>query len=132
MAIQPDPDYGREVVASGASVAVDTIGKQLWDFVLGPPSDVPEGEHAKRAYFRPDARRAELIAELVAEGHASRILLAQDLTGAELHFNAGTHAQRGYTYLGTALADMLRARGVGEADHDVRLATNPTRLLTIK
>src|SRR3546814_1558003 len=74
MDIQPDPDYVRQVLASGASVAFDTIGKQLWDFVLGPPSDVPEGEHAQRAYFRPAARRAELIAELDAEVHASSIL----------------------------------------------------------
>src|SRR3546814_17173324 len=48
MDIQPDPDYVRQVLASGASVAFDPIGKQLWDFMLGPPSDVPEDEHADR------------------------------------------------------------------------------------
>jgi predicted metal-dependent phosphotriesterase family hydrolase len=131
MDIQPDPDYVRQVLAAGASVAFDTIGKQFWDFVVGPPSATPEGEYAKRAYFRPDARRADLIAELVGEGHAARILLAQDLTGAELHFNADTQGEHGYAYLGTVFSDMLRARGVGEADLDQMLAINPTRLLTV-
>lgn len=131
MDIQPDPDYVRRVLASGASVAFDTIGKQFWDFVVGPPSEVPEGEYPKRAYFRSDAGRADLIAALVAEGHAARILLAQDLTGAELHFNAATHGERGYAYLGAVFADMLRDRGVGEADLEQMLAINPTRLLTV-
>lgn len=132
MDIQPDPNYVRRVLERGANVAFDTIGKQYWDFVVGPPGQVPEGEYPKRAYFRPDTTRADLIAALVKEGHASRILLAQDLTGAELHFNAGTHGEHGYTYLGTVFSDMLRDRGVGETDLEQMLAGNPTRLLTVR
>jgi predicted metal-dependent phosphotriesterase family hydrolase len=132
MDIQPDPAYVRRVLKSGVSVAFDTIGKQFWDFVLEPqPMSQPEGEFGKRAYFRSDESRARLIAELVSEGWANRILLAQDLTGAELHLNPSTQGRFGYSYLGAVFVPMLRSEGVSEAEIEQMLTANPAALLSL-
>jgi predicted metal-dependent phosphotriesterase family hydrolase len=132
MDIQPDPSYVGNVLASGVSVAFDTIGKQSWDFVLEPTtSSRPDGEFAKRSYFRSDHGRAQLIAELVKEGYSSKILLAHDLTGAELHLNPSTHGTYGYAYLGEIFLPMLRSEGVSEAAIDQMLVGNPARLLSV-
>ncbi|MCU1432169.1 MAG: aryldialkylphosphatase [Actinotalea sp.] len=132
MDIHPDTDYVRRVLDTGVNVAFDTIGKQLWDYVLAPmPTDPPEGEIAKRAYHRPDAARARGLAELVAEGYADRILLSLDMTGAEVYLNAATHGQSGYSYLGRVFVPMLRELGVRDDDLEQMLRRNPTRLLTL-
>lgn len=128
-----DPSYVRRVLAEGVNIAVDTIGKQVWEFFLGPPSpDRQEGEFAKRAYFRSDEKRAELVTELVAEGHGDRISLALDLTGAEVWMNPGTHGQTGYSYLAQVFLPMLRERGIGDEQCERLVTTNPARLLTIE
>jgi len=68
MGTHPDFDYVRRVVDSGVHIAFDTVGKQYWDFRVGPlRTRMPEGELTKDAYFRADATRAERIAPLVAE-----------------------------------------------------------------
>lgn len=127
-----DASVVREVLAQGASIAIDTIGKEVWEFFLGPASsDRGEGEFAKRAYYRSDEKRADLVAALVAEGFVDRILLGHDLTGAEVWMNPGTHGQQGYAYLATVFVPMLRERGVTEEQCERMLRANPARLLTI-
>lgn len=128
-----DPSYVRRVLDEGVNIAVDTVGKQVWEFFLGPASsDREEGEFEKRAYFRSDERRADLVAELVAEGHGDRVSLALDLTGAEVWMNPGTHGQTGYSYLARIFLPMLRDRGVSADQCERLVTTNPARILTIE
>lgn len=127
---QLDPGLARRVIEAGARIGIDTIGKQNWDFFLGPePDQRDEGEYAKRSFFRSDAGRADLVADLVADGFASRIVLAQDLTGAEVWMNRPTLGQWGYSYLDQVFLPLLRDRGVTEAQIDQMLVDTPARLL---
>lgn len=125
-------DLPRRVIDAGARVAVDTIGKEDWEFFLGPaPHARADGEYAKRAFHRSDAGRADLVAQLVADGLADRILLAQDLTGAEVWMNPGTHGVHGYSYLGAVFVAALRERGVSDAAIETMLAANPAAVLEV-
>lgn len=126
-----DPNYVRRVLDEGVNIAIDTVGKQVWEFFLGPALHRPEGEFSKRAYFRSDQKRADLVAELVNEGYGERISLALDLTGAEVWMNPATHGQTGYSYLGQVFLPMLRERGVTDAQCEQLVSTNPARMLTI-
>jgi phosphotriesterase-related protein len=132
MDIHPDPAYLRAVLATGVTIAFDTIGKQFWDFVLTPlPEDPPEGEFEKRAYYRPDRARLENLIGLVRDGYASRLLMALDMTGAEAYLNPRTHGRLGYSYLGQEIVPALARLGVSEDDLEQILVRNPARLLTI-
>lgn len=132
MDIQPDIDYVRRVLDHGVNIAFDTLGKQFWDLVLAPlPPDQPEGEFSKRAYLRPDKARLATLVTLVAEGYASQILLATDMTGHEVYLNPGTHGQLGYSFLGVEIIAQLNQAGVQEEAIQQMIARNPARLLTI-
>ncbi|GLI26402.1 phosphotriesterase [Agromyces rhizosphaerae] len=124
-------DAARSVIDRGVRIAIDTIGKEVWDFFLGPVPDRADGEFGKRAFARSDAGRADLVAELVADGYADRILLAQDLTGAEVWMNAGTHGQLGYAYLADRFLPELTARGVSDDAIEQMTARTPARLLEV-
>jgi phosphotriesterase-related protein len=132
MDTHPDTDYVLRVAERGVTVAFDTIGKQCWDFRVEPdPPNPSEGEFGKRAYRRSDRTRAERIAELVRAGFLDQILLAHDLTGAEVYQNPDTHGQWGYSYLALPFAALLADYGISAAQLDVMLQTNPVRLLSI-
>jgi phosphotriesterase-related protein len=132
MDTHPDTDYVLQVAARGVSVAIDTVGKQSWDFRVEPdPADAPDGEFAKRAYRRSDRVRAERVAALVQAGFTDRVLLSHDLTGEEVYLNRDTHGQWGYSYLGTSFAALLAEHGVPAGSLDVMLRDNPARLLTV-
>jgi phosphotriesterase-related protein len=132
MDTHPDTDYVLEVAARGVGVAIDTIGKQTWDFRVEPePADPPEGEFAKQAYRRSDRVRAARVAALCAAGFADRVLLSHDLTGEEVYLNRRTHGEWGYSYLGTAFTELLAEHGVSAADLDTMLVDNPARLLAV-
>lgn len=123
-------DYVRSVNDRGANVAIDTIGKQNWEFFVGPPEQNPaEGEFVKNSFHRADSKRADLVAALVADGRTDTIFLASDLTGAEVWMNPTTHGQRGYNYLADSFLPMLHERGVTEEQCDRMLVANPARLL---
>lgn len=132
MDTHPDLDYVRQVVDRGVHIAFDTIGKQFWDFRVGPlPTGMPEGEFMKNAYFRSDETRAKRIAHLIADGYEDQLLLAQDLTGSEVYLNPDTHGQWGYAYLARPFAKLLQEYGVTELQIEKMLTTNPVRLLTL-
>lgn len=129
---QLDVDLARSLIDRGVLVAVDTIGKQVWDFFLGPAGrDRPEGEFGKRAFFRADAARADMVAALTAAGYADRVVLAHDLTGAETWMNPATHGVYGYRYLGDVFVPMLLDRGVTEDEVEQMVARTPARLLAV-
>lgn len=121
----------RQVIDAGARVAVDTIGKQDWDFFLGPRASHAEGEYEKRSFHRSDAGRADLVAGLAADGLADRVLLAQDLTGAEVWMNPDTHGVHGYGYLGAVFLPMLEERGVSADDIEKMTRIAPASVLSV-
>jgi predicted metal-dependent phosphotriesterase family hydrolase len=98
------------VVGRGASVEFDFLGMP-W----------PTERHA-------EPRTIELLCELLARGHADRILLSQDVChDTQLKRNEGN----GYVYLAETFLPRLRAAGVSEAEIETMTVTNPRRLLTI-
>ena len=131
MDIQPDLDYVLRTLDTGVNIAFDTIGKQYWDFVLDPgPVDPPEGEYAKRAYFRSDAGRVSRLVELVERGYGRQLLLGLDLTGAEVYLNPDTHGQWGYSYLGAVFLPNAIDAGLDREWAHALVRDNPLRLLT--
>lgn len=125
-------DLARALIDRGVLVAVDTIGKQVWDFFLGPAGgEQAQGEFGKRAFFRADAGRADMVADLVAAGYADRIVLAHDLTGAETWMNPATHGVYGYRYMLDVFVPMLRDRGVTSDSVEQMIDRTPARLLAV-
>jgi predicted metal-dependent phosphotriesterase family hydrolase len=107
----PDPAYHRAIVDRGASVEFDFLGMSF----------TPLERHG-------EGRIIESICDLLAAGHAERILLSQDVChDSQLAYYGGN----GYTYLADAFLPRLSAAGV--SDDEIRTITvdNPRRLLTI-
>ena len=130
MDTRADFEYVREVARTGVHLAFDTVGKENWDFFVEPPPVAPpDGETSKLGYHQGDLTRARRLAALVREGFGDRILLAQDLTGAEVWLNPRTHGQWGYSYLGASFAALLLEHGITEAQLDTMLNGTPARLL---
>jgi phosphotriesterase-related protein len=79
--------------------------------------------------FATDAERAALVAELVAAGHAARVLLSCNATGV-----AKGHADHGlpYAHVLTAFVPLLASRGVADEDIHRLLVANPRDLLTVR
>jgi phosphotriesterase-related protein len=117
-----DPAYHQRVVDGGSYIGFDRIGLHR---------------------YQPDEIRADNLATLVRNGHASQIMMSQDrhcgwlgkfarqLSAAE---QAHIEAERArgnwpppYTYLFTDFVPMLRQRGVSEATIASILQDNPRR-----
>ena len=106
----PVLDHQLAIVGRGASVEFDFIGMP-W----------PRERQA-------ETRTVELACELLARGHAERILLSQDVCNDDqLERNGGN----GYTYLTDTFLPRLREAGVSDAEIEMMTVTNPRRLLTI-
>jgi predicted metal-dependent phosphotriesterase family hydrolase len=106
----PVLDHQLAIVERGASVEFDFIGMP-W-----PRERVAE------------TRTVELVRELLARGHAERILLSQDVCNDDqLTANGGN----GYTYLTGTFLPRLREAGVSDAEIETMTVANPRRLLTI-
>lgn len=107
----PSLDYYRAIVARGASVEFDFLGMRF----------TPQERHG-------EGRIVELLCELLAAGHAERILLSQDVChNAQLRRYEGS----GYTYLIEHFLPRLREAGVSAAEIETITVANPRRLLTI-
>ena len=75
-----------------------------------------------------EGRVVESICDLLARGHAERILLSQDVChDSQLKRYGGN----GYTYLADAFLPRLREAGVSDAEIRTITVDNPRRLLTI-
>jgi phosphotriesterase-related protein len=100
-----------EIVRRGANLEFDFLGMSF----------TPTERHGER-------RIIELICELVARGHAERILLSQDVC----HDSQLTrYGGNGYAYLVESFLPRLREAGVSAADIETITVANPRRLLTI-
>jgi len=106
----PVLEHALAIIERGANVEFDFIGMP-W----------PTERHA-------EARTVELTCDLLARGHADRILLSQDVChDNQLKANEGN----GYTYLTDAFLPRLRAAGVSDTEIETMTVANPRRLLTI-
>jgi phosphotriesterase-related protein len=108
----PVLDHYLEVIRRGASIEFDFLGMSF----------TAVERHG-------EARIVELLLELLARGHADRVLLSQDVcSDAQLHRYGG----RGYTYLADRFLPRLRGAGVSDAEIDTMTVANPRRLLAIE
>lgn len=97
----------RSLLARGAIVQFDVIGKEHWLL---------------------DETRADLLAMLCAEGHAGRLLLSGDRNRlSEMHRNGG----KGYDYLLTHFVSLLTERQVTEEAINKMLVANPAEIFTL-
>jgi phosphotriesterase-related protein len=108
----PVLDHYLDVIARGASLEFDFLGMSF----------TPIERHG-------EDRLIERLLELLARGHADRILLSQDVChDSQLKRYAG----HGYVYLAETFLPRLRAAGVSDAEIDTMTVDNPRRLLTIE
>ena len=104
-------DHCLEIVRRGASLEFDFLGMSF----------TPTERHG-------EGRVVELICELLAKGHADRVLLSQDVC----HDSQLTRYEgNGYTYLTETFLPRLRDAGISDAEIETMTVHNPQRLLTI-
>ena len=103
-----DADAIARVLAQGANVLLDHVGTNGNGWIS-------------------DDRRAELVAEHIADGHGQQILLSSSATGAARGVPAG---DVGYEYVLTDFLPMLTQRGVSEEAARGLVTVNPRALLT--
>ena len=107
----PALDYHLAIVERGATVEFDFLGMSF----------TPLERHG-------ESRIVDNLRELLARGHAERILLSQDVChDSQLRRYGGN----GYTYLAETFLPRLRAAGVSEAEIRTITVDNPRKLLTI-
>jgi phosphotriesterase-related protein len=107
----PVLEHHLAIVERGASVEFDFLGMTF---------------SALERHGEP--RVVKLLCELLARGHAERILLSQDVCNDAQLQRYGGH---GYTYLATTFLPRLRDAGVSAAEIETMTTANPRRLLTI-
>lgn len=129
--LRPDVDYLEQVIATGANVGFDTFGKEWFDYVVPNSEDDGPGAHVKWTYHRSDDDRVATLAELCARGHADRLVLSCDMSGAEAWLNPATHGRHGYSYLPRVVLPRLREAGVSEESLQEMLVANPARILAV-
>jgi phosphotriesterase-related protein len=107
----PVLDHYLEIVRRGANLEFDFLGMAF----------TPIEQHG-------EGRMVELLCDLLARGHADRILLSQDVC----HDSQLTrYGGRGYVYLGEAFLPRLRGAGVSDAEMQTMTELNPRRILTV-
>jgi phosphotriesterase-related protein len=107
----PSPEYHRAIVEHGAVVEFDFLGMSF----------TPIERHG-------EAKIVESICDLLAAGHAERIMLSQDVCHDSQLVRYGGN---GYVHLAKTFLPRLREAGV--SDEEIRTITveNPRRILTI-
>ncbi|MDO8485966.1 MAG: hypothetical protein Q7S35_13575 [Candidatus Limnocylindrales bacterium] len=100
-----------EIVRRGANLELDFLGMSF----------TPIERHG-------EGRIVELLCELLARGHADRILLSQDVCHDSQLTRYDGH---GYVYLAESFLPRLRAAGVSDSEIETMTVLNPRRLLTI-
>ncbi len=107
----PSLDYHLSIVERGASVEFDFLG-----MAFTPAERMAE------------PRITEIVCELLARGHADRILLSQDVChDAQLVRYGGN----GYAHVARTFLPRLRTAGVSEHEIVTMTVDNPRRLLSI-
>ncbi|MBB3084347.1 aryldialkylphosphatase [Geodermatophilus sabuli] len=99
------------VAERGAYVAIDHVGRN-------------DSDHHIR-----DAERADLVAQLVAAGHAHRVLLSGNAIGVA---KGHPDYELPYAHVLTAFAPLLTSHGVADEDVQQILVANPRDLLAVR
>jgi predicted metal-dependent phosphotriesterase family hydrolase len=107
----PSLEYYLAIVERGASVEFDFLGMSF----------TPMERHGEPAVIA-------LLCELLARGHAERVLLSQDVCQNGQLKRYGGH---GYTYLMETFLPRLHEAGVDDRAIEQMTVLNPRRLLTI-
>lgn len=95
----------RELLASGAYIQFDTVGKQS---------------------YRPDEDRADNLVQLLEDGFEDQLMLSCDITRrSHLKANGGY----GYNYLFSDFIPLLKQKGVNDTILDKLLTINPRKFL---
>ncbi len=104
-------DHYLEIIRRGACLEFDFLGMSF----------TPTERHG-------EARIVELLCELLARGHADRILLSQDVCHDS---QLSRYEGNGYVYLAETFLPRLVAAGASKAEIETMTVANPRRLLTI-
>jgi len=129
--LRPDIEYLERVLAAGVTIGFDTFGKEWFDYRVPGSENHGGGEFVKWSYYRSDDDRVAALAELCRRGHADRIVLSCDMSGAEAWLNPATHGRFGYSYLSRVVLPRLREAGVTESALHRMLVENPARILAV-
>lgn len=101
-----DTDQHLEIIARGAYVGFDTVGKQ--------------------SYF-PDSKRAEALLRLLENGQEERIVLSNDISR---HGYLKSEGGQGYGHVLSSFAEHLRSEGISEETLDLIYRRNALRWLS--
>ncbi len=104
---RPDIDVLSALADEGCFVQFDVIGKE---------------------HYLLDQTRTELVHALIRRGHVNNLLLSLD-TNRKRDLRSGGHS--GYCYIFEEFLPRLRALGVGSADIQKMMVTNPARALSV-
>jgi len=105
----PSLDYYLEIVGRGANLEFDFVGMSF----------TPMERHG-------EGRIVELLCELLARGHADRVLLSQDVCHNGQLTRYGGH---GYTYLQETFLPRVRDAGASDSEIEQITVGNPRRIL---
>jgi len=105
----PSLDYYLEIVGRGANLEFDFLGMSF----------TPMERHG-------EGRIVELLCELLARGHADRVLLSQDVCHNGQLTRYGGH---GYTYLQETFLPRVRDAGASDSEIEQITVGNPRRIL---
>jgi phosphotriesterase-related protein len=109
----PDLEYHLRIAERGVFVEYDHFGREYY------------AGHMQRPYTK-DARRVELLGELVRRGFAGQLLLSQDVCAKiDLH----RHGGNGYDHVLRRIVPRLREDGVDNRAIEAMLVDNPRRAL---
>jgi predicted metal-dependent phosphotriesterase family hydrolase len=103
----PNRDYHEAILARGAYVQFDLVGKFL---------------------ACTDAQRVRLIVELLGRGHVQRLLLSSDTC---MRTSLHAHGGPGYDHLILKFLPALRAAGVSEEQIHMIMVENPRQVLAV-
>jgi len=104
--LKPDLAYLKEIATTGVNLGIDQFAKEK---------------------YLPDARRVELIVELVEAGHGRQILIGGDLARRSYWKTHGD--PYGFSFIPLRVRPMLKGAGLSEARVDDILIHNPRRFL---
>jgi 5-phospho-D-xylono-1,4-lactonase len=108
---RPETSYLLELAATGVNIGLDQFSKHK---------------------YGSDEARVRLVVDLAAAGHLRQVMLSGDLARRTYWPAYGHGAAAGFAHVPRAVAGMLRAEGLSEADVAVVVRENPRRWLSFE
>jgi phosphotriesterase-related protein len=120
--------YHEGIVRRGASVGLDTIGKERFDYTRSETAGRQRYQFEKEQYFISDRSRLDTLLELMRRGYAGQVVVSSDM-GSEIDENPATLASWGYSYLLGRFLPWACQEGLTDAHCRAMLIENPRRIL---